>query len=33
VGVTGGVAKHKEGAVPVEALEFFFDKTTPILID
>jgi len=33
VGVAGGVAKHKEGTGPVEALEFFFDTTTPILND
>ena len=32
VGVRGGVAEHKEGAGPMEALEFFFDTTTPILI-
>jgi hypothetical protein len=33
VGVAGGVAEHKEVMGPVEALEFFFDTTTPILID
>ncbi len=32
VGVRGGVPEHKEGAGPMEALEFFFDTTTPILI-
>ena len=30
VGVRGGVTKHKEGG-EMEALEFFFDTTTPIL--
>ena len=33
VGVWGGVAEHKVGAGPMEALEFFLDKTTPILTD
>jgi len=27
------VAEHKVGAGPMEALEFFLDKTTPILTD